>query len=180
VGCHGGGGDPSRPPWTGGRSGQRSSRREREAPWELGRLRRGRCEELEGRGVCLGGCCGWCGSFQENRGPFYRRERAGVEVADGGGPAACNGHCRARRLWERAGEVRSRHLGTAGVLWRAHAGRHRAERQRERRGVRSFSSLSLGSLGWGLGRGVVESTEGNSTSTATRLGRTGMASAIVV
>jgi hypothetical protein len=24
-------------------------------------------------------------------------------VADGGGPAGCNGHCRARRLWERAG-----------------------------------------------------------------------------
>jgi hypothetical protein len=49
AGCHGGGRGPSRPPWTGGRSGQRSSRREREAPWELGRLRRGRCEELEGR-----------------------------------------------------------------------------------------------------------------------------------
>jgi hypothetical protein len=42
---------------------------------ELGRLRRGRCEGLEGKGVCLGGFCGWCGSFQANRGSFYRRER---------------------------------------------------------------------------------------------------------
>jgi hypothetical protein len=84
TGCHDGGGGPSRPPWTGGRSGQGSSRREREALWELGRLWRGRWEELEGRGVCLGGFCGWCDSFQANRVPFYRRERAGARVSEGG------------------------------------------------------------------------------------------------
>jgi hypothetical protein len=33
---HGGSGSPSRPPWTGGRSGQCPSRQEREALWELG------------------------------------------------------------------------------------------------------------------------------------------------
>jgi hypothetical protein len=41
---------------------------------------------------------------------------------------------RARRPWERAGEVRSWRRGTVGVPWRAHAGRYRAERQKERRG----------------------------------------------
>jgi hypothetical protein len=40
------------------------------------------------------------------------------------------GQCRVRRPWERAGEVRSWRRGTVGVLWRAHAGRKRAERQR--------------------------------------------------
>jgi hypothetical protein len=94
AGCHGGGGGPSRPPWTGGRSGQGSSRLEQEALWEHGRLRRGRREELEGRGVCLGGCCAWCDSFQANRVPFYRRERAGAEVARRWPvrrPATCDG-----------------------------------------------------------------------------------------
>jgi hypothetical protein len=107
AGCHGGGGGPSRPPWTGGRSGQRSSRREREAPWELGRLRQGRCEELEGRGVCLGGCCGWCGSFQANRGPFYRPGGRGRGRPVGG---------RRRGAWRRASPMPC--AAALGACWR--------------------------------------------------------------
>jgi hypothetical protein len=72
--------------------------------------------------------------FRQTRGPFYRWERAGAEVADGGGPAACNSRCRARWLWERAGEVRSRHLGTVGVLWRAHAPVGNLQRAEGKRG----------------------------------------------
>jgi hypothetical protein len=83
----------------------------------------------------------------------------GQEAGSGGGQKVAGavvrrratGQCRARRPWERAGEVRSRRRGTVGVLWRAHTGRKRAERQRgKERGP--FSSLSPGSLGQGPGR----------------------------
>jgi hypothetical protein len=96
--------------------------------------------------------------FRQTRGPFYRRERAGAEVADGGGPAACNGRCQAWRLWERAGDVRSRCLGTVGVLWRAHAGQKLAESRGKERGFRAVSSLSSMSHGRGLSRGDWGST----------------------
>jgi hypothetical protein len=96
AGCHGGGGSPSRPPWTSGRSGKHSGRRERAVPWELGRLRRGCCEELEGRGRCLGGFYQWCGSFQANRRAFYRRERERELGFRGWSGGKVSG---ARRLW---------------------------------------------------------------------------------
>jgi hypothetical protein len=52
---------------------------------------------------------------------------------------------------EACGEVRSRRLGTVGVPWRAHAGRCRAERQRERSGgpvlFLSFSRVSRAGSG---------------------------------
>jgi hypothetical protein len=70
-----GGGAPPLPPCPDGGSRKTLERRERLHVLELGLLRRGRCEGLEGKGVCLGGCWRWCGSFQANRGSFYRRER---------------------------------------------------------------------------------------------------------
>jgi hypothetical protein len=54
----------------------------------------------------MGGCWGWCELYDVLGGGFYRPERAGKEVAKGGGPAACVVQRRARRLWEHAGKVR--------------------------------------------------------------------------
>jgi hypothetical protein len=76
-------------------------------------------------------------------GPFIGGRGLEWRWPEGGGPTACNGRCRARRHWERAGEVRSRRLGTVGVLWRAHAGQKLAERQRgKERGPVLFLSFS--------------------------------------
>jgi hypothetical protein len=86
-------------------------------------------ENRGGRG-CLGGCWGWCGFDGVLGGGFYRPERAGVGVSRRWGSDGWQRQRRARRPWERAGEVRSRRWGTVGVLWRAHAGRKGAERQR--------------------------------------------------
>jgi hypothetical protein len=58
----------------------------------------------------------------------------GQKVAGAGGSGDVHGQSRARRPWGRAGGVRSWRRGTVGMRWQAHAGRHRAERQRERRG----------------------------------------------
>jgi hypothetical protein len=100
-------------------------------------------------------------------------------VADGGGPAACNGHCRARRLWERAGEVRSWRRGTIGVPWRAHAGRCRAERQRERRGGPGCFSTFFRVPRPGSGQGGCGVDRGELYAYGDELGRTKSASSTV-
>jgi hypothetical protein len=94
-----------------------------------------------------------CGCSQ---GSFYRPERPGTGVARGGGPAACNGQGRARRLWGLAG-VRGCPLWCcherAGVLDRAE------ERQRDG-GVWVVSPPFFHVSRSGLGRGEAASTAG--------------------
>jgi hypothetical protein len=79
--CLGGCRGSTRSARAGGGSGSGLVRREREALWELGRLRRARWEGIEGRGGCLGRCCGWCESYGEVGASFYRPERPGEGVA---------------------------------------------------------------------------------------------------
>jgi hypothetical protein len=51
-----------------------------------------------------------------------------------GGPGDVHQRCQVRRPWGCASGVWSWRRGTVGTHWRAHASRHRAGRQRERRG----------------------------------------------
>jgi hypothetical protein len=91
-------------------------------------------------------------------GGFYRPERAGKEVAEGGGPAACVVQRRARWLWRLAG-VRGCALWSgharAGVLERVET---EGREGRERRGVRLLFFLSSGSHGRGPGCSSAGST----------------------
>jgi hypothetical protein len=84
--------------------------------------------ENRGGRECLGGCWGWCAIDGVLGGGFYWPEQAGAGVSRRYG--GLQHQRQARRPWEHAGEVRSRLRGTVGVLWRAHAGRKCAERQR--------------------------------------------------
>jgi hypothetical protein len=84
----------------------------------------------------------------------------GQEVARTGALATCDEQHRARRPCARAGRAWSRRRGTVGRLWRAPAGRRRAERRETERGGPggSFSSpprltVWVGSEGAGLDRG---------------------------
>jgi hypothetical protein len=120
-----------------------------------------------GKRGCLGACWGWCGFKGVLGGGFYRPGGRGQGWPEGGrcgGSGDVHGQSRARRPWGRAGGVRSWRRGTVGTRWRAHAGRHRAERQRGRRGgPGGFPPFLSMSHGPGRGRGGWGSTEGEST-----------------
>jgi hypothetical protein len=81
-----GGGASPRPPRPDGGSRASLERRERQGVLELGVLRRARTRKKLSRKLCLGGRVRYCASFRSRMAAFYRRERAGKEVAEGGGP----------------------------------------------------------------------------------------------
>jgi hypothetical protein len=80
-----------------------------------------------------------------SEGLFVGQKGAGARVSSGGRGGVSgdvHGQSRVWRPWRRAGGVLSRRRGTVGMLWRAHAGRHRAESRGKERGVRVCSSSS--------------------------------------
>jgi hypothetical protein len=99
----------------------------------------GYCERegAEGRKVVWEVAGEGVGSMVCSEGLFIGQEAGGGDgqkVAGAGGSSDVQWQSRVWRPWGHAGGVRSWRRGTVGMLWRAHAGRHRAERQRERRG----------------------------------------------
>jgi hypothetical protein len=72
-----------------------------------------------------------------SEGAFIGQEAGGgdvLKVAGAGWPGDVQRQRQVRRPWGRAGGERSWRRGSVGTHGRAHVGRHRAERQRERRG----------------------------------------------
>jgi hypothetical protein len=150
-------GGPSRPSWTGGRSGQGLSRRERPLYWEHGLLWRARWRELEGRGGCLGVSGVGVSLFVQEWWPFIGGRGEGARCAGVKGSPWC-------RPGERQGSKEGclwHVLGARASCWRNVRHRSVLVQRGTRRGAAVVFHLASAMSGERGGKGQMSNGRGD-------------------